>query len=61
MHWLMLLSELWVSFGILTVIVGLLWTNKAARDADQAAAEKPLRSGQRTDFATPNFSEVRSA
>jgi hypothetical protein len=61
MHWLMLVIEVWLLFGILTVVGGLMWTSKAAREALQKAPEHAARSHQSADFATTGLSEVRSA
>lgn len=53
--------EVWLLFGILTVVGGLMWTSKAAREALQKAPEHAARPRQAGDFATPGLSEVRSA
>jgi hypothetical protein len=34
MHWLKLLVEGWLVFGVVTVVTGLMWTTRLSREAD---------------------------
>lgn len=35
MHWLRVVAEVWLLCGVINLIVGVFWTNKASRQALQ--------------------------
>ena len=60
MHWVKWLVEGWILFGVITVILGLLWTskltNKSQPDVVKNASPLP-----RTELRADHLSKVRSA
>jgi hypothetical protein len=34
MHWLKLMVEGWLVFGVVTVVIGLMWTTHLSREAE---------------------------
>jgi hypothetical protein len=41
MHWLKLLVEGWLVFGVVTVVTGLMWTTHLSREADSEITKAP--------------------
>ena len=60
MHWVKLVVEAWVLFGLVTVILGLLWTskltNKSQPNAVKNTSPRPL-----AELSADHLSKVRSA
>jgi hypothetical protein len=61
MHWVKLLLEAWVLLGIVTVIVGLIWTDRQSRVLSKQAATPISPPKVRPEFRSANFTEARSA
>jgi len=59
MHWVKLLVEGWILFGVITVMLGLLWTSLSTPEA-QTGIVKNVPSVPSADFAA-HLSKVRSA
>ncbi len=55
MHWLMLLGEVWVVFGVVTVVAGLIWTRRLSREMDP----DPSKASER-QFGTAALSKLQS-
>jgi len=60
MHWVKLLVEVWILFGVVTVISGLLWTSKLSKESQPSIA-KNISPLQRAELSANNLSKVRSA
>ncbi len=56
MHWLKLLMEGWVVFGIVTVVAGLIWTARLSREMDPEISEG--RSQSEPQFGTAPLSKL---
>ena len=56
MHWLKLLMEGWVVFGIVTVITGLIWTTRLSREMDPEISEGQSQSERQ--FGTAPLSKL---
>jgi hypothetical protein len=41
MHWLKLMVEGWLVFGVVTVVTGLMWTTHLSREVDPEIAKAP--------------------
>jgi hypothetical protein len=57
MHWVKLVVEVWVLSGIMTVILGFLWTSKLTRES-QSNKIKNTSSVPRGEFSATNLSKV---
>jgi len=48
-HWLTLLMEIWVVFGVVSVVAGLIWTARMGREMEpEISNAPPLPEWQRT-------------
>jgi|HubBroStandDraft_6_1064221.scaffolds.fasta_scaffold00208_30 hypothetical protein len=56
MHWLKLLMEVWVVFGVVTVVAGLIWTTRLSREMDPEISEVSSPSERR--FGTAPLSKL---
>ena len=46
MHWLRLMMEVWVVFGVVSVVAGLMWTARLSRETDtEISNARPCRNG----------------
>jgi len=59
MHWVKFLVEFWFFFGIITVLIGLFWTDHQSKQLSTDTV-KPVAK-VRPDFATTALSKARSA
>ena len=59
MHWLKLLTEVWVAFGIVTIVAGLIWTTRLSREM-KTDLGKVAPTAER-QFASPSLSKLHSA
>ncbi len=41
MHWLKLMMEVWVVFGVVSVVAGLMWTARLSRETDTEISNAP--------------------
>ena len=60
MHWVKLLVEVWILFGVITVVLGLFWTSKLTNKS-QSNVVKNTSSLPRAELRANNLSKVRSA
>lgn len=60
MHWMKWLIEVWILFGVVTVILGLLWTSKLT-NRSQPNTAKSASSLPRTELSSDHLSKVQSA
>jgi hypothetical protein len=58
MHWLKLLMEAWVVFGVVTVVAGLIWTTRLSR-AMNPEVRVPVASER--SFGAARLSKLHSA
>jgi hypothetical protein len=59
MHWVILFAWGWLVFGVITVIVGLLWTGALSeKNLPETAKTTPKRG---VGFAATEYSKVHSA
>jgi hypothetical protein len=56
MHWLKLLMEVWVVFGVVTVVAGLIWTTRLSREMDPEISE--ASSPSERGFGTAPLSKL---
>ena len=59
MHWVIMLAWGWLTFGVITVIVGLLWTG-ALSEKNLPETAKAAQN-RRVGFAAAEYSKVHSA
>ncbi|HLW89170.1 MAG TPA: hypothetical protein VKR57_11800 [Terriglobales bacterium] len=59
MHWLKLLLEIWVVFGVVSVVAGLIWTTRLSREMNPENSKVPAASERK--FGTASLSKARSA
>jgi len=59
MHWVKLLIAFWAFFGIITVLIGLFWTDHQGKQL----GDEPVKPAAKIppDFATTSLSKARSA
>jgi len=60
MQWLKWLIEVWILFGVVTVILGLLWTSKLTNKS-QANVAKNISSVPLSELRAEHLSKIRSA
>ncbi len=60
MHWVKLLVEVWILFGVVTLILGLLWTSKLTKESQPSIARN-ISSLPPAEFNANNLSKARSA
>jgi hypothetical protein len=41
MHWLKLMMEVWVVFGVMSTMAGLIWTARLSRETDPEISKAP--------------------
>jgi hypothetical protein len=59
MHWVILFAGGWLAFGVITVIVGLVWTSAISeKSLPQTAKATPNRG---VGFAAAEYSKIHSA
>jgi hypothetical protein len=59
MHWVILFAWGWLVFGVITVIVGLLWTDAISqRNLPEIAKTSPNRS---VGFRAAEYSKVQTS
>jgi hypothetical protein len=56
MHWLKLLMEVWMVFGVVTVLGGLAWTARMSREMDPEINE--VSSASEPQFGTAPLSNL---
>jgi hypothetical protein len=59
MHWLKWLIEIWIVFGVVFVIAGLIWTTRLSSEMNPEIGKMPAASERQ--FGTTSLSKVRSA
>ncbi|HZP62020.1 MAG TPA: hypothetical protein VFB28_01290 [Terriglobales bacterium] len=59
MHWVKLFVEFWAFFGIITMLIGMFWTDHQSKQLTDNTA-KPVAKVL-PDFATTTLSKARSA
>ncbi|MGA8153303.1 MAG: hypothetical protein WB952_20295 [Terriglobales bacterium] len=60
MHWVKLMVEMWVLIGVVTVILGLLWTSKLAKKP-QLNLVKSAPPPAQAEISSSNLGKIRSA
>jgi len=58
MHWLKLLAEVWLLFGIVITVVGVVWTSRMSRQAQQLPTVVPSAPPRRPEFASQNLTKL---
>jgi hypothetical protein len=59
MHWLKLIVEGWLAFGVVTVVAGLVWTTRLSREMNPEVSKAPPMSERQ--FGTASLSKLHSA
>lgn len=59
MHWLKLLVEVWLVFGAVMVVAGLMWTTRLSHEMNPEISKVPPKSERQ--FRTASLSKVHSA
>jgi len=59
MHWIKLLMEGWVLLGIVTVIVGVIWTNKQGNELGKPRTSVISPPKLRPELSPANATEAR--
>lgn len=60
MHWVKVAAEVWLLSGVVNLIIGVLWTNKASKQALQDSRNYSP-SNRRTEFGAAKLSNAPSA
>jgi len=60
MHWVKWLIEIWILFGVVTVILGLLWTSRLSKES-QPNVGTNTSSLRGAELSANHLSKVRSA
>jgi hypothetical protein len=60
MHWVKWLVEVWILFGVVIVILGLLWTSKLTNKS-QPKTIQTASSLPHTELSADHLSKVQSA
>jgi hypothetical protein len=61
MHWFKVVGEVWLLCGVVTLIAGIFWTNKASREALQDSSRNYSSLDRRAEIGATRFSGASSA